>query len=62
MQSSEFIKAFAAFFAIMNPFLTLPIFLALTSGFSVDQFQVAAAARWRSAWALSCCTSLAALG
>ncbi|MCA0175549.1 MAG: MarC family protein [Proteobacteria bacterium] len=37
MQSSELIKAFAAFFAIMNPFVTLPIFLALTNGLPVEQ-------------------------
>lgn len=29
------IKAFGAFFAVMNPFVNLPIFLALTNGFSV---------------------------
>jgi len=30
------IKAFGAFFAIMNPFVNLPIFLSLTNGFSVE--------------------------
>ncbi|VAV93247.1 hypothetical protein MNBD_ALPHA04-2091 [hydrothermal vent metagenome] len=30
-------KAFGSFFAIMNPFVNLPIFLALTSGFTVSQ-------------------------
>ncbi len=30
-------KAFGAFFAIMNPFINLPIFLALTTGFTVAQ-------------------------
>jgi len=31
----ELIKAFGAFFAIMNPFVSLPVFLSLTNGFSV---------------------------
>lgn len=30
-------KAFGAFFAIMNPFVNLPIFLSLTSGFSIKE-------------------------
>ena len=35
-------KAFGAFFAIMNPFVNLPIFLALTDGFSIPQQRVLA--------------------
>ena len=37
MDYSELTKAFGAFFAIMNPFVNLPIFLALTAGFTVGQ-------------------------
>lgn len=37
MDKMELAKAFGAFFAIMNPFVNLPIFLALTAGFSVEQ-------------------------
>lgn len=37
MDFAELTKAFGAFFAIMNPFVNLPIFLALTAGFSVSQ-------------------------
>ena len=37
MDSVELTKAFGAFFAIMNPFVNLPIFMALTTGFSVAQ-------------------------
>lgn len=37
MDYAELTKAFGAFFAIMNPFVNLPIFLALTSGFTVPQ-------------------------
>lgn len=37
MNEIELTKAFGAFFAIMNPFVNLPIFLALTAGFSVSQ-------------------------
>lgn len=37
MDHSELAKAFGAFFAIMNPFVNLPIFLSLTEGFSVAQ-------------------------
>ncbi len=37
MNYAELTKAFGAFFAIMNPFVNLPIFLALTAGFSVAQ-------------------------
>jgi multiple antibiotic resistance protein len=35
MDKSELIKAFGAFFAIMNPFVNLPIFLALTTGYAI---------------------------
>lgn len=35
-------KAFGAFFAIMNPFVNLPIFLGLTAGYSVAQQRVLA--------------------
>lgn len=37
MDQVELTKAFGAFFAIMNPFVNLPMFLALTSGFTVAQ-------------------------
>jgi len=37
MDYYELTKAFGAFFAIMNPFVNLPIFLALTTGFTVAQ-------------------------
>lgn len=37
MDYTEFIKSFGAFFAIMNPFVNLPIFLALTTDFSIAQ-------------------------
>ena len=37
MDYSELTRAFGAFFAIMNPFVNLPIFLALTADFSVAQ-------------------------
>ena len=37
MDYVELTKAFGAFFAIMNPFVNLPIFLAMTSDFSVAQ-------------------------
>ncbi len=37
MSQVELIKAFGAFFAIMNPFVNLPIFLALTAGFTIAQ-------------------------
>ena len=37
MDAAELTKAFGAFFAIMNPFVNLPIFLALTAGFTVAQ-------------------------
>lgn len=37
MDTTDLVKAFGAFFAIMNPFVNLPLFLALTAGFSVAQ-------------------------
>ncbi|MCY4180022.1 MAG: MarC family protein [Litoreibacter sp.] len=37
MDTAELTRAFGAFFAIMNPFVNLPIFLALTAGFTVAQ-------------------------
>ncbi len=37
MDYTELTKAFGAFFAIMNPFVNLPMFLALTAGFTVTQ-------------------------
>lgn len=37
MDVSDLAKAFGAFFAIMNPFVNLPIFLSLTTGFEVAQ-------------------------
>lgn len=37
MDYTELTKAFGAFFAIMNPFVNLPIFLAMTAGFTVAQ-------------------------
>jgi multiple antibiotic resistance protein len=37
MDHAELIKAFGAFLAIMNPFVNLPIFLSLTTGFTVAQ-------------------------
>lgn len=37
MDYTELAKAFGAFFAIMNPFINLPIFLSLTEGYSVGQ-------------------------
>lgn len=37
MNETDLVKAFGAFFAIMNPFVTLPIFLGLTSGLTVAQ-------------------------
>lgn len=37
MDYVELTKAFGAFFAIMNPFVNLPIFLALTAGLTVAQ-------------------------
>ncbi len=43
MDSLEFTKAFGAFFAIMNPFVNLPVFLALTTGYTVAQQRLLAA-------------------
>lgn len=37
MDKTELIKAFGAFFAIMNPLVNLPVFLAMTTGFSIAQ-------------------------
>ncbi len=37
MDYADLTKAFGAFFAIMNPFVNLPMFLALTAGFTVAQ-------------------------
>lgn len=37
MDQTDLVKAFGAFFAIMNPFVNLPIFLGLTTGFSAAQ-------------------------
>jgi multiple antibiotic resistance protein len=37
MNEADLVKSFGAFFAIMNPFVNLPIFLALTSAYSVKQ-------------------------
>ncbi len=42
MNRIELTKAFGAFFAIMNPLVNLPIFLALTTGFTVAQQRVLA--------------------
>lgn len=43
MDYTELAKAFGAIFAIMNPFINLPIFLALTTGFTVAEQRVLAA-------------------
>jgi len=37
VDAAVFVKAFAALFAIMNPFVALPMFLSLTSGFDSAQ-------------------------
>ncbi len=37
MDMTELTKAFGAFFAIMNPFVNLPLFLSLTAGYTVMQ-------------------------
>jgi multiple antibiotic resistance protein len=42
MDYTEIMKAFGAFFAIMNPFVNLPVFLALTTGFTVTQQRILA--------------------
>ena len=36
-ESEMLVKSFGAFFAIMNPFVNLPIFLSLTASYSVAQ-------------------------
>ena len=43
MDQAELVKIFGGVFAIMNPFVNLPIFLALTSGFTVAQQRLLAA-------------------
>lgn len=43
MDKAELIKAFGAFFAIMNPFVNLPMFLALTAGYSIAEQRTLAA-------------------
>lgn len=42
MDYTDLTRVFGAFFAIMNPFVNLPIFLALTAGFTVEQQRVLA--------------------
>jgi len=42
MEEAFMAKAFGSFFAIMNPFINLPIFLTLTTGFSVTQQRILA--------------------
>lgn len=42
MDFAFFSKAFGAFFAIMNPFVNLPIFLSLTSDYSVKEQRILA--------------------
>ncbi|MFT8585696.1 MarC family protein [Acetobacter papayae] len=37
MDHTEIIKALGTFLAVMNPFLSLPVFLAMTAGFSAGQ-------------------------
>lgn len=37
MDHTEFVKALGTFIAIMNPFLSLPVFLAMTAGFTPAQ-------------------------
>ncbi len=37
MDHSDLIRMFGAFFAVMNPFINLPMFLSLTSAFSVAE-------------------------
>lgn len=43
MDKAELAKAFGAFFAIMNPFVNLPIFLSLTDGYTLAQQRALAA-------------------
>lgn len=60
MDQVVIIKAFGAFFAIMNPFINLPIFLAMTSGMSVpDQRRLAIKV---ALFAFSMCAVLLVLG
>lgn len=42
MDHSDFVKALGTFLAIMNPFLSLPVFLAMTTGFTGAQQRVLA--------------------
>lgn len=42
MEYALIVKAFGAFFAIMNPFVNLPIFLSMTESYSVAQQRVLA--------------------
>ncbi|MFV0478083.1 MAG: MarC family protein [Parahaliea sp.] len=42
MVETEVIKIFGAFFAVMNPFVNLPVFLGLTTGFSITEQRVLA--------------------
>lgn len=42
MDYTDLTKAFGAFFAIMNPFVNLPIFLAMTNGFTVSEQRILA--------------------
>lgn len=56
----EFIKAFGVFLAIMNPFLSLPVFLAMTEGFSRDQQRVLA--RKIAVWSAVMCAILILAG
>ena len=37
LDQTEFVKAIGTFLVIMNPFLSLPVFLAMTTGFSVSE-------------------------
>ena len=59
MSYTELIKALGAFFAIMNPFINLPIFLVLTAGFSVAQ-QRSIALKVTLFSAVMCCVVLIA--
>ncbi len=43
MDTTELTKAFGAFFAVMNPFANLPVFLAMTVGYSAAQQKALAA-------------------
>lgn len=42
MDEAHLIKTFGAFFAIMNPFINLPIFLAMTTGMAVKDQRILA--------------------